>query len=299
MSFSSQIKSEILDNKPLRQRFRLELAYGFFLFAGSFTPDEIAYVTESQDLQKLFYREARWILGKDALIRTGEIRRSGRVAWSASIPDAASRNRLLLHFGHTGIINHGLLETPEQVGAFLAGAFLSCGSTSDPEKSYHLEFVTRRRELATGLSHVLEAAIPGCKSTTRRTSHIVYYKDCSQIEDLLTLIGASRASLAMIDVEMIKQVRNQANRVTNCETANIDKTVGAAATQISDIEYILRTKGEEYLPESLREVARLRMENPDLSLRELAELMPEPISRSGMHHRLEKISRLAEELRRG
>jgi DNA-binding protein WhiA len=184
-----------------------------------------------------------------------------------------------------------------EAGAFLSGVYLSCGSVTDPEKGYHLEFVARRESLCRELAALLEQYIPGVKTTSRRGVFVAYYKDRIQIEDLLTLMGASKASLTMIDVEMIKEVRNRANRVTNCETANIDKTVSAAAGQMQDIAYILDTKGLEFLPENLRGVALLRLENPDLSLRELCALCEESISRSGLHHRLEKLSKIAGELR--
>jgi DNA-binding protein WhiA len=184
--------------------------------------------------------------------------------------------------------------TPEEAAEFIAGAFLACGNVTDPEKSYHAEFAVREGARGEALKALLDEHLPG--ASFRKSGAAIYYKEHEQIEDLLTLMGAPKACLAMIDVEIMKSVRNSANRATNCETANLDKLVNAAAVRLSDIALVLKETGEENLPENLLEAARLRLENPEASIRELAAMAG--ISRSGLHHRLGRLSGMAEDLRR-
>jgi DNA-binding protein WhiA len=298
MSFSLEIKQELIEGRPTRRRSAEAQAYGLFLFARHCGPEAVSMTTESAGVARLFERYARLLLGGDATVLCERRRMLDRESYVLSLPERGDRIRLLEWLGDPVHIHRERLEGTEP-GAFFSGAYLSCGNVTDPEKGYHLEFVARRESLCRDLAALLEERIPGVKTTSRRGAFVAYYKDRIQIEDLLTLLGASKASLTMIDVEMIKEVRNRANRVTNCETANIDKIVSAAAGQIQDIEYILAVKGLPYLPENLREVALLRLDNPDLSLRELCALCEEPLSRSGLHHRLEKLSGIAGELREG
>ena len=131
----------------------------------------------------------------------------------------------------------------------------------------------------------------------RRNDYLLYYKESEQIEDLLTLIGAPRSALELMEVKIVKDLRNKVNRATNCETANITRTVNTAVEQIEDIRLIERSGGIGMLPEELQELARLRLSGADLSLRQLGEQLSPPISRSGVNHRLKRISEFAENLR--
>lgn len=298
MSFSLSVKQEILDNKPMRLRYRTAQAYGLLLFGHAFSPQEISLRTETREIVQLFQWFVRDLLGKNTPFSEGERSRNGKTVYTVALTQATDRFRLLERFPPPGQgVNREPLATPEEFGAFLAGTYLACGNVTDPEKSYHLEFVMRDKRLCIELAELLDGAIPGARVSYRRGLHIVYYKECAAIEDLLTLMGAPKSCLAMIDVETFKSVRNRANRATNCETANIDKMVGAATAQTEDIRLLLRVKGEDGLPLPLLHVAKLRLDNPEASLRELAELSSEPISRSGVHHRLDKLSRLAAEIR--
>ncbi|MDR2932025.1 MAG: DNA-binding protein WhiA [Oscillospiraceae bacterium] len=297
MSFSHDIKSEILESRQARARHKRAQAYGLYLFGRRFDAQEMVLSTENRDIAQLYAWYAADMLGAGMRAVMSERKAAGKTLYTVTVAEREDRVRILDAFAHTDGVNLSLAVTLDDAGAFLAGAFLACGNMTDPEKRYHLEFVARREKSCAGLAQLLENFIPGVKTTTRRGLYVVYYKECVPIEDLLTLMGASRASLAVIDVEMIKEVRNRANRVTNCETANIDKLVSAASSQVADICFIVETKGWNHIPEELREAATLRLENPELSLRELALLMDEPCSRSGMHRKLEKISKLAAGLR--
>jgi len=194
-------------------------------------------------------------------------------------------------------VNREILSLTEEVHAFIAGAFFACGNITNPQKGYHLEFVVKNHALCEDFAEILTVVAPNVRRRTRRGAEVFYYKGQGQIGDILTAIGATKAALAMIDVEVEKSVRNLANRTTNCETANIDKTVNASARQVEDIHFILKTKGESWLPSNLQQVAAMRAAHPELSLRELAEEIPGGISRSGLYHRLLKLQKMAEELR--
>jgi len=191
--------------------------------------------------------------------------------------------------------NRDSLRSTEQIYAFIAGAFLACGNVNHPEKGYHLEFVVRNEPLCQEFASLLEEFAPGVKTTRRRGFCVLYYRECAQIVDILTAMGASKAALEMINVEIVKDVRNKANRATNCETANIDKLVRASELQTRDIELIFSAKGENFLPETLRQIARVRLDNPEMSLRDIADEMY--ISRSGAKHRLDRLKKIAQQLR--
>lgn len=181
--------------------------------------------------------------------------------------------------------------------AFLRGAFLTCGVLVNPEKEYHFEFKPEEEQLANELFSFLQQIGQPFKQTIRKGHPIVYLKGSEPIEDMLILMGASKTAMELMQVKLLKDLRNKVNRQTNCETANLDKTVKASVKQVHDIEYILKRKGKTGIPDDLREVATLRLNNPEASLAELAELLPFNISRSGLNHRLKRLSKLADELR--
>lgn len=181
--------------------------------------------------------------------------------------------------------------------AFLRGAFLSAGSMSHPEKSYHIEFVCAVQEKARQIRALMKSFGLDAKIILRKKSYIVYIKEGSQIVDLLNVMEAPVALMEMENVRILKEMRNAVNRQVNCETANIHKTVSAAVKQTEDILYIEKEMGLNKLPEGLREIAEVRIAYPNASLKELGDLLTEPIGKSGVNHRLRKLSEIAEELR--
>lgn len=181
--------------------------------------------------------------------------------------------------------------------AFLRGIFLATGSVSDPHKAYHFEIVVRNKDMAVRIQEVIHSFSLDAKITKRKKYYIVYLKEGGMIVDMLKVMEASVNLMDMENVLIFKGMRNDINRRVNCETANIKKTVNAARRQIDDIEYIEKTKGLKYLNSSLREVALLRMEEPDANLSELGEMLNPPVSKSGVNHRLRKISEIAKKLR--
>lgn len=181
--------------------------------------------------------------------------------------------------------------------AYLRGAFLGAGSVSDPEKGYHLEFVNPTERHAIFLKEMMVSLEMEPKVVERKANYILYLKEGTQIVDLLNIMGAHIALMELENVRIVKEVRNNVNRIVNCETANLKKTVSAAVRQMQDIEYVQNTIGISALPENLQQVAIYRLEYPSSSLKELGELLNPPVGKSGVNHRLKKISEIAEHIR--
>lgn len=178
--------------------------------------------------------------------------------------------------------------------AFLRGAFLAGGSVSDPEKAYHLEIVNRSLNMAQELSLILNYFKLNSKVIKRKGNYIVYLKEGENIADFLNIIGAHNALMKFENVRILKEMRNKVNRVVNCETANLGKTVNASVRQIQNIEYIRDNIGFSSLTQGLREIAEARLEHRDASLKELGEMLNPPLGKSGVNHRLRKLDRIAE-----
>lgn len=183
--------------------------------------------------------------------------------------------------------------------AYIRGAFLASGSVNDPKKNYHLEFVLADRETAGQLQELINAFRLDAKVVERKDHFVVYLKEGEQIVDLLNVMEAPVALMDLENVRIVKEMRNDINRKVNCETANLNKVVGAAVKQLEDIAYIEETIGLSSLSEQLEEVARLRLQYPDKSLKELGSYLAAPVGKSGVNHRLRKISNIAETLREG
>lgn len=182
--------------------------------------------------------------------------------------------------------------------AYIRGAFLGGGSVSNPEKTYHLEFVTHDNDYAKDLSKLINGYDLNSKVIKRKNSYIVYLKEGEQIVDLLNIIGAHAALLKLENVRIMKEMRNNVNRLVNCETANLSKTVNAAVRQVESIRIIQREIGLNRLPKNLRDIAELRLNYPDESLKELGEMLNPPVGKSGANHRLRRIEKIAEELKK-
>lgn len=181
--------------------------------------------------------------------------------------------------------------------AFIRGAFLAAGSVSDPVKTYHFEIVCLSEAKAKQLQMIMETFNINARVIKRRKYFVVYVKDSSQVVDLLNIMGAYNALMDMENVRIVKDMRNNVNRKVNCETANINKTVSAAVKQIEDIRFIQMSSAFDELPEALQEMAELRVRYPEATLAELGQLLDTPVGKSGVNHRLKKISLFADELR--
>ncbi|MBS4219411.1 DNA-binding protein WhiA [Bacillus sp. FJAT-49711] len=185
--------------------------------------------------------------------------------------------------------------------SYLRGAFLAGGSVNNPEtSSYHLEISSLYKEHNDSLCELMNDFGLNSKTLERKNGFITYLKEAEKITEFLNVVGAHNALLRFEDVRIVRDMRNSVNRLVNCETANLNKTIGAALRQVENIRYIEESVGLDILPDKLREIAVLRVEHQDVTLKELGEMVSSgTISKSGINHRLRKIDAIAENLRKG
>ncbi|MGE4283622.1 MAG: DNA-binding protein WhiA [Clostridia bacterium] len=180
--------------------------------------------------------------------------------------------------------------------AFIRGAFLAGGSVIDPDKTYHLEIVTNHYLLSKDFCRLLECFGLSAKIVLRKSNYVIYFKGSENIVDFLNIIGAHKSLMELENIRIIKEMRNNVNRVINCETANMEKTINASLKQIQGIELIKNTLGLDGLPDNLKEIARIRLEAKEATLKELGEMLHPPVGKSGVNHRLRKLQKIADSL---
>jgi hypothetical protein len=279
MSFSRDVKEELAAQIDSARHCRLAELAGIITMSGTYNdhiwqPDgENEYADKKQD---------RLVVLLDIDVNSAE-----------------GRSSLKLKEENGGLgIDRILVERSCCKQAFLRGVFLAAGSVTNPERGYHMEIVCENREKADLIVELFQDFSMESRKILRKNHYVVYIKDGSVIVDVLNLMGAHKALMNMENIRIIKDMRNDVNRRVNCETANINKAVKTGVKQQEDIKLIIRLKGLNYLPSNLREIALLRLEEPELPLKELGELLDPPLGKSGVNHRLKKISEIAEELRR-
>ena len=273
MTFATKVKSEISHNKGLIARNKKAFSYGMLLCGKSFTPQSISMTTENKYIAKLYAKLIFQQIPMQTSVTTREYNGNFQQStYAVSVDDGEEHRR-----------------------AFVAGALLSAGNISDPQKDYHLEFALSDQQTAQRLLELLCGMELNFKLTTRRSQSVVYCKDSRSIEEVLTMVGATGAMMDVVNVKIYKDMRNKVNRVTNCETSNIEKTVNAATAQAADIRYLKKTGAFETMDVPLKQTAEARLRHPEMSLRELGELLG--VSRSGINHRLQKISQIARQVR--
>lgn len=194
-------------------------------------------------------------------------------------------------------IYEGLIKTKCCRKAYLRGVFLGAGTISDPEKGYHIEFVCNTQVLSNAVKKLINS-FKGlhAKQVQRKKSYVVYVKESEQIVDILNILKAHGQLLKFEDTRILKEMRNKTNRINNCDSANLDKTLNASEKQVEAIKLIEKKKGLDFLNIKLKEVALLRLENPDATLQELADMLQTPLKKSGVNHRLKKIQEIASKL---
>ncbi|MGZ4031006.1 MAG: DNA-binding protein WhiA [Tumebacillaceae bacterium] len=197
-------------------------------------------------------------------------------------------------------VNNELVKKSCCKRSYLRGAFLAGGSVNDPEgSSYHLEIASSDLQHSEALLKVVNSYGLNAKLIDRKNSYVVYLKEVEKIIEFLNIVGAHQALLKFEDIRIVKGMRNQVNRLVNCETANLNKTIEASVRQIENIRLLQRVMGLENLPQKLREVAELRLQFPDINLKELGEMLPGKVSKSGVNHRLRKLDDLADRVKEG
>lgn len=188
------------------------------------------------------------------------------------------------------------LKQEEQIARLqLREAFIKSGSITDPNKEYHLEVLFKTKKKAVELQNLLLNFEIQSRVIKKGNGYITYIKNSEDIVSFLALIGANRGVLRFEEIRVLKDARNNVNRIVNCETANLNKTLGASENQIKAIQRLKKSHKFNYLPEELKEVAEIRLKNPDLSYEDIGKLLKNPISKSGVSHRLNKIIRMEKE----
>lgn len=300
MSFSADVKNEILSVEFENNCCVHAFAYGLLLFSRAFSYYDMSILTEHGGIAEKYIELMKTVCGVSPKVVKSE---AGK--FKVEVVTKEERLKVLETFGYdkksgASRLNWGNFSDECCKTAFLKGAFLSCGTINDPNKNYHLEFVVPYLNLSRDLKLFIDdydqlSVEP--KSITRNSNYVIYFKDSESIEDLLTVMGAFNSALEIMGVKMYKDLRNNVNRKLNFENANLDKTIDAASKHIDAILHIKNTVGLSYLSDELREIAELRYENPDMSLRELGETLSTPISRSGVNHRLTKICSIAKQIK--
>ena len=298
MSFSSDIKKELCDVRELSPQQAEAMLYGI-MYASRMDEGRPQIQTENIDLMNAAAEPIRAVFPN---VRTGIVRLVKNSGSLYTLKIRSGWEDIAERFGDfSSISREAVSGGDEESGAFLRGVFVSCGSVTDPNKEYHLELVLPENDRTPALLDFIAEHGMSLKETARGGARskktVLYAKESELIEDCLTYIGAANHSMEIMQVKIVKDFRNRVNRSVNCENANLDKTVAASNKSTADIEYIFSTMGADWLSPDLRETARLRVENPEMSLSELCGIFPEKISRSGLNHRLKKLSKLAEELR--
>ena len=269
--------------------------YGVLLYCNTFSPREIRVITESdpfaQRLPQLLRRAFRFSFDR---LPDGE----GKHIFAVEDPRKLSAVQQLLGGDDRAPalhINFGVLEEPCCRAAFLRGAFLAGGSVTDPRKGYHLELTTSHLSVGREMLALMREMGLEPKAAQRKGNSVVYFKQSDRIEDLLTSIGAPLSAMEVMNAKLEKDLRGSVNRRVNCDAANLDKAVEAAQSQLEAIRRLQEHDRLNSLPDKLKQAAVLRLENPEDTLSQLAELFDPPITKSALNHRLRKLIELAKE----
>ena len=291
MSFSGKIKEELAQHYAKARHCNLAELSALVHMSGSFEKDGygrciLKLHTENDGVA----RKCFTLLGKTFNISTDIAIRRNTAKGSCSYYIRAKGEELLA-------VENVIVQAVCCKRAYIRGAFIASGSMSDPDKSYHFEIVCGTLKQAEYLRNMINSFEMDAKIVKRKKSYVVYLKEGSQIVDILNIMEAHVALLELENVRIMKEMRNTVNRKVNCETANINKTVSASVRQMEDIIYIRDNIGFDKLPDGLKDVALTRLTYPDATLKELGGLLENPIGKSGVNHRLRKLSEIAEKLR--
>ncbi len=311
MSFSSKAKGEICRTSPGKSCCKLSELAALIHTSGTIHLEGKGQVNLKITTENSFIARRLFMIIKDLYHASAEIliRKNSRLR---------KNNSYILHIAKPGLSSQILRDTyilyndsndntrinsdisSELIKkkcckkAYLRGAFLGGGSVSDPEKAYHMEFIAHSEKYGESLCSLLKELELNAKLIERKNNFVVYIKEGEHIVRLLSMIGAHTALLNLENIRIYKDMRNNINRIVNCETANLSKTVNAAVKQIENIEYIKNNIGLSALPASLREIAELRLRYPDASLKELGDMTKPAVGKSGVNHRLRKLERIVE-----
>ncbi len=304
MSFSLKVKNEIYSNKPKCFTQISAEMYGLLLFSKNFFSEKFVFSSKSRQIINFAADYLTQYLSVPVKIETSLHYNKGSNI-ILSLVDQSDIDNIYRFFynerySENVYINFNNLKSEEEISSFLSGVFLVCGSVINPQKEYRLEFSVQNPKLVDDLlcliSNLPINILPKC--VKKKDKFSIYIKESQQVFDFLAFIGAPNSAMELIQVKMVKEVRNYVNRTTNFQTANLSKTANAALIQIKAIDTIEKEKGIDLLPDELKEIAILRKKNPDMSLSELGKALSSPLSRSGVNHRLRKIIDISESLKK-
>lgn len=315
MSFSSKVKEELAGHVSKARHCRMaELAA---ILGGCarirLTPPSIEVQSESSAVVKKVFTLLQKTFNINANVSLRRGRKGSKVKlYTLCLQEPDKVRRILTDIGFireaNGVLQYKNIATDEMLQrscclkAYIRGAFLAGGSINDPQKNYHIEILNQDMEHAEVLQRSLrefgiESRILDRTRPSNRTVYVLYLKDGEQIIDVLSVMKAHISLMELENVRIVKEVRNNINRQVNCETANLNKTISAAVKQVNDIRYLMEKCALNSLPPELVAMAEVRLENEDLPLKDLGQLLDPPVSKSGVNHRLRKLSQAAEELR--
>lgn len=307
MSFSMDVKSELArleePHECCKKSGLMGLLRAGLTLKHSKDKQKLMFITESAPLSRLVFSRVKELFHTAPEIQMLKTRRfKSHALYRLDLSCLLQGNQELL----SGLTIEGDNLTYKAIRiknrcckrAYLRGGFLATGSLSDPDKAYHLEVSFQNRFLAEEYGHVLKEFGIESRTILRKGHVVVYLKEGQEIVDFLNVIGAHGALMSLENIRIVKDMRNQVNRIVNCETANLEKTVNAACRQVENIQYIKDHVGFDSLPQGMADIARLRIDNPDVSLVELGRMLNPPLSKSGVNHRLRKLDQIAEELRK-
>lgn len=304
MSFATQAKENLCAISVKKECCRRALLYGILLFAVDFDENKIRFITESEQTANLAVKLIHEICGVDANLyvterkqtdEDGEPIKSNKITVSSRADIKKVFEKLSLTDKGESAIERDMFVCDMCRQAFLRGVFLSAGLLTDPERSYHLEIPVKGEALADELNDILGEADISAKIGLRKNQRFIYLKSGTRIENFLAYIGASGALFDMMNSRILKDAKNDANRLRNCDTANLSKTVSASKAQTDAIGELVSTGRIELLAPELKETAMLRLEYPELSIKDFGMMFTPPISKSGVNHRLKKIMDFANE----
>lgn len=292
MSFSSDAKRELCENRVDKKCCAIAECYGVLLYCNTFSAQEIRIITAADSFAARLPRLFRRAFGI-SFDRVPDDNAAGKRTFLIN-----ERAKLKIIFDSFGAdiastlshhINFGIIEDDCCRVSFIRGAFLAGGSVTDPEKRYHLELATSHHSVSREAYSILLDLGLSPKESTRSGSFLLYFKQADMIADFLTTIGASNAAMEIMTAKVDKEMKNTITRMINCDSANADKTVAAAQEQMAAIRRIVKTCGLDALPEPLKDAALLRIANPEVSLSDLAKLSYPPVSKSTLAYRFRKI----------
>lgn len=312
MSFSGTVKEELSMQKSRARHCQIAELSAIISMCGNVIIDSrdnyrlkictenIAVVRKSFTLIRKAFN-----IRTDIAVRTN--RGNGNISYLLAVKDPNEAQRILEAvklrsdngdiYEELSVVRNVVIQQSCCKRAFIRGAFLAGGSMSDPQKAYHFEIVCAAEAKAMQLRDIINSFDLDAKIVKRKKAYVVYLKEGTQIVDVLNVMEAHVALMNLENIRILKEMRNSVNRKVNCETANINKTVSAAVKQLEDIQYIKDTVGFEKLSEGLLEVALMRLQYPEATLKELGSLLTTPVGKSGVNHRLRKLSEIAEKVR--